>query len=74
MASHEDATLRVAQDVSGLSPAVAATTYREQMPLFSRDGRFDAKAVAVVGRSIVETGLIDHPVDMATLYTEAYLP
>jgi NitT/TauT family transport system substrate-binding protein len=74
MASHEDATLRVAQDVSGLSPAVAAITYREQMPLFSRDGRFDAKAVAVVGRSIVETGLIDHPVDMTTLYTEKFLP
>jgi hypothetical protein len=44
------------------------------MPLFSRDGRFDAKAVAVVAEAIVETGLLDHKPDMATLYTETFLP
>jgi ABC-type nitrate/sulfonate/bicarbonate transport system substrate-binding protein len=74
MAGNEAATVKVAQEVSNLSLAVAAQTYREQMPLFSRDGRFDAKAVAVVGRAIVDTGLIDHPIDMATLYTEKFLP
>jgi hypothetical protein len=25
-------------------------------------------------RSMVDLGLVDHPVDMSTLYTEAYLP
>lgn len=74
MASHEAETVKVAEQISNLSRAVATETYREQMPLFSRDGKFDPKAVAVVGRSIVETGLIDHPVDMTTLYTEKYLP
>ncbi|HEX3969712.1 MAG TPA: hypothetical protein VHX19_00235 [Stellaceae bacterium] len=51
-----------------------ARTYREQMPLFSRDGRFDAKAVAVVAQAIVDTGLLDKKPDMATLYTEKFLP
>jgi hypothetical protein len=51
-----------------------ARTYREQMPLFSRDGRFDGQAVAVVAQAIVDTGLLDKKPDMATLYTEKFLP
>jgi ABC-type nitrate/sulfonate/bicarbonate transport system substrate-binding protein len=74
MEKNEAATVKVAQEISRLSPEVAAQTYREQMPLFSRDGRFDAKAVAVVGQAITDTGLLDHAVDMQTLYTEKYLP
>jgi ABC-type nitrate/sulfonate/bicarbonate transport system substrate-binding protein len=74
MEKNEAATLKVAQEISRLSPEVAAQTYREQMPLFSHDGRFDAKAVAVVGQAITDTGLLDHAVDMQTLYTEKFLP
>lgn len=74
MNAHETETVATAEDVSMLSPPVARTIYREQMPLFSRDGRFPPQAVAVVGRSIVETGIVDHPVDMTALYTEKYLP
>ena len=66
--------MKVAQEISHLSRAVAAETYREQMPLFSRDGRFDPKAVTVVGQAITDTGLLDHAVDMKTLYTEKFLP
>jgi NitT/TauT family transport system substrate-binding protein len=74
MEKNEAATLKVAQEVSRLSPEIASQTYREQMPLFSRDGRFDTKAVAVVGQAIVDTGLLDHAIDMKTLYTEKFLP
>ena len=74
MSTHEAATVKIAQQVSNLSAPVATQTYREQMPLFSRDGRFDPKAIAVVGQAIIDTGLSDHPVDMATLYTEKFLP
>ena len=74
MAKNEAATVKVAQEISHLSRAVAVETYREQMPLFSRDGRFDAKAVAETAQAIVDTGILDHKPDMATLYTEEYLP
>jgi NitT/TauT family transport system substrate-binding protein len=74
MDKNEAATVKVAREISRLSPEVAAQTYHEQMPLFSRDGRFDAKALAVVGQAIVDTGLLDHAVDMKTLYTEEFLP
>ncbi|HWE72435.1 MAG TPA: ABC transporter substrate-binding protein [Stellaceae bacterium] len=74
MATNEAATVKVAQEISRLSPAIAVQTYREQMPLFSRDGRFDTKALAVVAQAIIDTGLLDKKPDMAALYTEQYLP
>jgi ABC-type nitrate/sulfonate/bicarbonate transport system substrate-binding protein len=74
MEKNEAATVKVAQEISHLSREVAEQTYREQMPLFSRDGRFDAKAVAETAQAIVDTGILDHKPDMATLYTEKFLP
>ena len=74
MKANETETVRVASRVSNLSPEIAATTWREQMPLFSDDGRFDPKAVAVVKRSILDLGIVDHDFDMKSLYTEAFLP
>jgi hypothetical protein len=74
MAKNEAATVKVAQEISHLSPEVAAQTYREQMPLFSRDGRFDPKAVAVVAQAIADTGLLTAKPDMQALYTEKFLP
>ena len=44
------------------------------MPMMSTDGCFDKKALAVLRRSYVEIGLLDKEPDMATLYTEEYLP
>ena len=74
MEKNEAATVKVAQEISHLSREVAEQTYREQMPLFSRDGRFDAKAVAVTAQAIADTGILDHKPDMAALYTEKFLP
>jgi ABC-type nitrate/sulfonate/bicarbonate transport system substrate-binding protein len=74
MATDEAATVKVAREISRLSAEVAAQTYHEQMPLFSRDGRFDAKALAVVAQAIADTELLDKKPDMATLYTEKFLP
>jgi ABC-type nitrate/sulfonate/bicarbonate transport system substrate-binding protein len=74
MKANQAETTRIAGKISDLSPEIAATTYREQMPLFSDDGKFEPKAVAVVQRSMVDLGMVDHPVDMTTLYTEAFLP
>lgn len=74
MDKNEAPTVKVAQEISHLSHEVAVQTYREQMPLFSRNGRFDAKAVAETAQAIVDTGILDHKPDMATLYTEKFLP
>jgi len=74
MNAHEAETLKITDKITGATPAIAKTVYREQMPMFSRDGRFDPKALAVVQRTFSDLALLDHAPDMKTLYTEAYLP
>jgi hypothetical protein len=68
------AAIRITRTVTGLSPDLADKIYTEQMPMFSTDGRFDPKAVAVVQRTFVDLGILDKAPDMAPLYTEEFLP
>jgi hypothetical protein len=44
------------------------------MPMFSDDGRFDQRALAVLSRSFVEMKTLPDQPDMSRLYTEAFLP
>jgi hypothetical protein len=44
------------------------------MPMFSDDGHFDPKALAVLQRSFVEMGVLATEPDMSKLYTEQFLP
>ena len=74
MEKNEAATMKWRRGLAALAQFVGEQTYREQMPLFSRDGRFDTKAVAVVGQAIVDTGILDHAISPKTLYTEKFLP
>ncbi len=54
--------------------AVAAAVYDRQMPMYSPDGRFSAKAMAVLARSLVDIGMVAAAPDLARLSTEAFLP
>ena len=74
MNAHEEETLRITDKITGLTPEIAKTVYQEQMPMFSLDGRFDPKALAVVQRTFSDLKLLDRTPDMKTLYTENYLP
>jgi len=74
MNAHEDETIRITDKVTGLTPEIAKTVYHEQMPMFSLDGRFDPKALAVVERTFSDLKLLDKQPDMKSLYTEEYLP
>ncbi len=48
--------------------------YDELMPMFTDDGHFDPKALAVLRRSFVEMKILPAEPDMSKLYTEAFLP
>lgn len=74
MNAHEEETLRITDKITGLTPEIAKTVYQEQMPMFSLDGRFDPRALAVVQRTFSDLKLLDRTPDMKTLYTENYLP
>lgn len=74
MKANKGAAVAIAAKVQNVDPAIVAGTYDVMMPVFSTDGRFNPKALAVLSRSFVELGLLDKEPDMKTLYTEEFLP
>ena len=74
MRDHRDETIAIAIRVAEVSKSVATANYDELMPVFNRNGRFDAKALEVLARSFVEMGALPEKPDMSKLYTEAFLP
>jgi NitT/TauT family transport system substrate-binding protein len=67
-------TIAIAKDVIHVDPAITSRTYDELMPMFSADGKFDPKALAVLSRSYVDLKILPAEPDMKTFYTEEFLP
>jgi NitT/TauT family transport system substrate-binding protein len=74
MRADKDSTVAIAKDIIGVDAAITARTYDELMPMFSADGRFDAKALAVLSRSYVELKILPTEPDMRKFVTEDFLP
>jgi NitT/TauT family transport system substrate-binding protein len=67
-------TVAIIADVLKMDPDLVGEVYDLQLPMYSTDGHFDPKALAVLSRSYVEMGNLQTEPDMKQLYTEAYLP
>jgi NitT/TauT family transport system substrate-binding protein len=78
MRQNKAATVAIATDVLGKDAAIVSRSYDELMPMFSNDGQFAPKALAVLAKSYVELGVLTQEPDMrpdtSKLYTEAFLP
>ena len=74
MRDHKQETIEIAVKHTGVSPAVAAESYDDTMPILSNDGHFSAKALDVLATSFVDTQALPSKPDMTKLVTEAYLP
>lgn len=74
MRDHKNQTVEIAARVSQVSQAVALRNYEELMPIFNPNGRFNPKALDVLARSFVESGVMPEKPDMSKLYTEQFLP
>ncbi len=74
MKANKTEAVAIAAKVQHVDPKIVAGTYDLMMPVFSTDGHFNPKALAVLARSFVELGLLDKEPDMKTLYTEQFLP
>jgi NitT/TauT family transport system substrate-binding protein len=68
------ATVKAIADVLKMDRDIVSQIYDLQLPMYSTDGHFDPKALAVLARSYVEMGNLQTEPDMKQLYTEAYLP
>ena len=78
MRQNKAATVATAMEVLGKDAAIISRSYDELMPMFSDDGKFAPKALAVLAKSYVELGVLTREPDMrpgtSKLYTEAFLP
>ncbi len=74
MRAHKDKSVAIAMQAMGTDAATTSAIYDELMPMFSDTGRFDPKALSVLGRSFVEMNILPAAPDMTRLYTEAFLP
>jgi NitT/TauT family transport system substrate-binding protein len=74
MLKHKAETVRIATKVMNEPEAIVAADYDVVMPTFSTTGKFEPKALAVLKSSFIEMGLLPKVPDMATLYTERFLP
>ncbi len=74
MRQDKAATIAIAKDVIHVDPVITARTYDELMPMFSADGKFDPKALAVLSQSYVDLKILPAEPDMSKFYTEEFLP
>jgi NitT/TauT family transport system substrate-binding protein len=74
MRTHKAETVNIAEAVMQKDPEITARTYDELMPMFSDDGTFSPKALAVLTKSFVDMGMLPNEPDPQSLYTEAFLP
>jgi hypothetical protein len=74
MRSNRTKTIEATMAVLDVDHDIAERTYDTLMPMFSDDGRFDPKALAVLSRSFVELKFLPAEPDMSKLYTEEFLP
>jgi ABC-type nitrate/sulfonate/bicarbonate transport system substrate-binding protein len=74
MRANRPKTVDIAMAVLDQNRNITERTYDELMPMFSDDGRFNPKALAVLSRSYVELQFLPTEPDMRPLYTEEFLP
>lgn len=74
MRANKAETVAIGMDVLKVDSDIMNRTYDELMPMFSDDGRFNAKALATLAKSWVELQLLPQEPDVKTLYTEEFLP
>ena len=74
MRQNKAKSVAIAMQVMGTDEKTTGSIYDELMPMFTDDGHFDPKALAVLSRSFVEMKTLPSEPKMGELYTEAFLP
>jgi ABC-type nitrate/sulfonate/bicarbonate transport system substrate-binding protein len=74
MRQNKAKSVEIAMAVMGTNEKTTSGIYDELMPMFTNDGHFDPRALAVLSRSFVDMKTLPSEPDMSKLYTEAFLP
>jgi ABC-type nitrate/sulfonate/bicarbonate transport system substrate-binding protein len=74
MRSNKERTVEITAKVLNLDKAVISRVYDEQIGIFSADGQFEPKALAVLRRSLVEMGILAQVPDDDVMFTTRFVP
>jgi len=74
MQTHKDETIRVTMPITRLPPGAASGIYDEQLAMFSADGRFETKALAVTEAAVRALGPLDKLPPDDTMIATQFLP
>ena len=74
MKANKAKTVEITAKVLDLSPTVIARAYDEEIVIFSEDGAFDGKAVAVLKQSFIEMGLLKEIPEDKVMFTTQFVP
>jgi NitT/TauT family transport system substrate-binding protein len=74
MRANKERTIEITAKTINLSPSVVSRAYDEQIGIFTSDGVFNPKAVAMLKQSFLEMGLLKEMPDDATLFTTQFVP
>lgn len=74
MRANKAKVIPIASRIMNTPDDESARIYDKVMPMFSSDGKFEPKALAVLAKSFVELGTLDSAPDMSKTYTEKFLP
>jgi NitT/TauT family transport system substrate-binding protein len=74
MKANKALTVAITAKVLDLSPSVIGRAYDEEIGIFSDDGVFDPRAVAVLKQSFIEMGLLKETPPDNVMFTTAFVP
>src|SRR5262245_32146976 len=74
MKANKDKTVEITSKVLDLTPTVISRAYDEQIGIFTADGTFDPKAVAVLKQSFIEMGLLKETPEDKVMFTTQFVP
>jgi len=74
MRANKDKVVEISGKVLKMSPELGARVYDEEMKGFTKDGKFEPKAVAILAESYVGMGLLDKKPANDEIFTTKFLP
>jgi ABC-type nitrate/sulfonate/bicarbonate transport system substrate-binding protein len=72
--AHKAETVKIESVITGFPESVMAKDYDLSVGMFTKACGFDAESLATLKQSFIDLNLLPSPPDMATLYTERFLP
>jgi hypothetical protein len=74
MKANKAKAVEISAKVVNITPSVAGRAFDEQIGIFSTDGTFDPKAVAVLKQSFLEMGLLKESPADDVMFTTQFVP